>query len=330
MEAVMSTQTALRVVLSLLILVGVAAAQKGPCWLRDGSSPAPSLVYLLCEQGPVLVTTDGGTTWSSRDTSSGGHLRNIDFIDANHGFAVGDNGVLVATSNGGKKWEVRQTGVKSQLSAIQFVGQSGWAAGFDGTIIHSDDGGTTWAQQQTGTKEALEGLFFLDAQRGWAVGWTGTILRTVNGGKDWTASRSDAGMWSLTGVYFRDPDNGWTVGFGGQILRSHDGGVTWTALKSPVKSWLTSIAFDKANRGWIVSDEALLLSEDGGETWKPIEVEDKLFLAQIIPVNGKLWAVGQLGVMVQADGTKWKKLATLVPDDPTREDVEPVASATVQ
>ncbi len=308
--------------LAALVCVGIyggsAVAQDRSCWLRDGSSPAASLVYLLCEQGGILVTPDGGATWSTRDTGITGHLRNIDFIDADHGFAVGDDGLLVATDNGGRKWDVRKAGVKESLASIQFVGQSGWAAGFDGVIIHTEDGGRTWTPQETGTKESLESIFFLDANRGWAVGWAGTILRTTDGGKKWEQVKSDAAQWSLSSVYFRDEKSGWIVGFGGQILRSDDSGATWKAVPSPVKTWLTSIAFDKANRGWITADESLLVSENGGDTWRTVTVEDRLFLAQFVPVNGTLWAIGQLGVLTQ-NGMNWKRLETLVPDDPTRD-----------
>src|ERR1700730_2979528 len=102
--------------------------------------------------------------------------------------------------------------------------------------------------------------------------------------------RSDAAQWSLSAVYFSDVNNGWIVGFSGQILRSKDGGVTWKAEDSPVHAWLSSIAFDKSHRGWITADDSLLVSEDGGETWRAIPVEDRLFLSQLIPVNGSLWA----------------------------------------
>src|SRR5664280_598265 len=111
---------------------GQAAANEkdNSCWLRDGVSPAPSLVYLLCEQGGLMVSTDAGTTWSQRNTGAG-HLRTIEFSDANHGFAVGDDGLLVATNDGGKTWETRKTSAKENLTSIQFVGQSGWATGYD-------------------------------------------------------------------------------------------------------------------------------------------------------------------------------------------------------
>jgi len=304
---------------ALISAAAVARADDATCWLRDGSSPAPSVVYLLCEQGPIKVTTDGGATWISRNTGATGHLRNIEFIDARHGFAVGDEGLLLATSDGGRKWEARKTGAKENLAAIQFVGQSGWVVGFDGVILHSADGGATWDQQQTGTKESLEGLFFLDNQRGWVVGWAGTILRTADGGKTWQMIRSDAAQWSLSSVWFQDPNNGWAVGFGGQILRTHDGGATWATLKSPVQSWLSSVAFDRGKRGWIAADDAVLLSEDGGETWRPIRVENRLFISQLVPVGDSLWAVGQLGVLRQTGATGWKKIENLVTDDVTQD-----------
>jgi photosystem II stability/assembly factor-like uncharacterized protein len=291
------------------------------CWLRDGVSPAPSLVYLLCEQGGLMVTTDGGKTWSNRDTGTKGHMRNIEFSDANHGFAVGDDGLLVATADGGKSWEPRKTAVTDNLTAIQFVGQSGWVTGYDGVILHSADGGATWAPQTTGTRESLENVFFVDAEHGWVVGWAGMILRTTDGGKTWQPVRSDAASWSLSSVYFRDANNGWIVGFSGQILRSRDGGVTWTAQASPVKSTLTSILFDSSNRGWITADETLLVSEDHGETWKTVSgVDDQLFLCQLIAVNGAPWAIGQLGVLRQTgQKAEWKKIESLVPDDPLKD-----------
>ena len=301
--------------------VAASGQDQKDCWLRDGVSPAPSLVYLLCEQGGLMVTTDGGKTWSNRDTGAKGHMRNIEFSDANHGFAVGDDGLLVATADGGKTWEPRKTGATENLTAIQFVGQSGWVTGYGGVVLHSADGGATWAPQTSNTKESLENLFFLDAERGWAVGWAGLILRTTDGGKTWQPVRSDAAQWSLSSVYFLDANNGWIVGFSGQILRSRDGGVTWTAQTSPVKSSLTSILFDSSNRGWITADESLLVSEDHGESWKAVGgVDNQLFLCQMIAVNGAPWAIGQLGVLKQTGpDSAWKKIESLVPDDPLRD-----------
>ena len=318
---------------SLLWQLAANAQDQNSCWLRDGVSPAKSVVYLLCAQGGLMVTTDGGTTWSNRNTGGQGHLRNIEFSDANHGFAVGDGGLLVATADGGKTWEVRKTGTTENLTAIQFVGQSGWVTGYDGVVLHSADGGLTWSLQTTNTKESLENLFFLDAERGWVVGWAGTILHTTDGGKAWQHARTDAAQWSLMSVYFRDANNGWTVGFSGQIMRSRDGGVTWTAQTSPVTSSLTSVLFDSSNRGWITADDTLLTSEDAGESWKSVSVGvgEKLFLCQLVSVGGSPWAIGQLGVLRQAGpGSAWQKIESLVPDDPLKDNYTSSLSASTK
>ena len=75
------------------------------------------------------------------------------------------------------------------------------------------------------------------------------------------------------------------------------------------------MAVDRAGRLWISADDQLLLSEDGGEKWRSVETgDDNLFFCKLLPVNGSLWALGQLGLMTQgASGTDWTRLATLVP-----------------
>jgi len=114
-------------------------------------------------------------------------------------------------------------------------------------------------------------------------------------------------------------------------LRSRDGGVTWTAQASPVKSSLASILFDSSNHGWITADESLLTSEDG-ENWKTVSgVDDQLFLCQLISVNGKPWAIGQLGVLRQTGpNSEWKKIESLVPDDPLRDNYTDSLSASTK
>ena len=297
----------------VLLLLWTPAAQAQSCWLRDAVSPAPSTAYLLCEQGRIWATVDGGATWSARNTGAPERLRAITFLDAQRGFAIGNRGVLLATADGGRTWQPRPSGGTQHLLDITFAGDSGWIAGYSGLILHSTDAGRTWTKQTTGTTQALENIFFLDQDHGWTVGWAGTILRTTDGGKTWTQSKSDAARWSMTGVYFRDAKNGWAVGFAGQILRSRDGGLTWEPQTSPVKGTLNAVAFDSSNRGWITYDDGFLLSEDGGENWKPVKTAGRFFLGKLIAVDNSLWTIGQ-SVALKQTGTEWKKIDSLVPN----------------
>jgi photosystem II stability/assembly factor-like uncharacterized protein len=308
--------------LVLCLAPGLFAAEERTCTMRDAAMPAPSLTYVLCEQGLLLTTADEGTKWTTRKIADAQGLKALAFLDVNRGVAAGDDGVILTTADAGKTWTVRKTGVKENLAALQFVGAEGWAAGYNGVILHSTDGGQTWTAQNSGVAQSIEALEFLDAKNGWAVGWSGTILHTTDGGATWTQVKSDAAKWSLSSVYFLDPKTGFISGFAGQLLRTDDGGATWQAVTTPYSGWLTSIAFDSAKRGWITTDDGFLLSTDGGKTWKPTtagaasEGETQLFLSKLMRSSGITWALGPFGLAKQTgDGTQWKKIENPLADN---------------
>lgn len=300
--------------LLLSSVLPAVASDTSSCSLRDARATGGNIIYVLCAEGTVMSSNDAGAKWTLHQTNATERLRAMAFIDQNRGVVVGDNGLMLATDDGGKTWQVRKTNTTEALRSVTFVGESGWVAGYSGLILHSDDGGKTWSPQNSNTTLSLENVFFVDAQHGWAVGWVGTIVRTDDGGKTWEAIKSDAANWELSSIFFRDPQNGWAVGFQGQILRSKDGGKTWTALKSPMNGWLTCIRFDSDNRGWITSDDNLLVSKDGGETWERVMVEDRLYLTKLARINGGLWAIGPYRVLKQTgDGLKWDPVENVVP-----------------
>ena len=153
---------------------------------------------------------------------------------------------------------------------MQMVGDEGWIAGFDGVILHTTDGGKTWTKQNTGVTLSLEALFFLDAKNGWAVGWAGTILHTTDGGSHVEAGQDPGPPRGRSArSTFRDAKNGLISGFAGQLVpHQRMAAPPGRPSRRPTPGWLTSIAFDGANRGWITTDDGFLMSTDGGETWK--------------------------------------------------------------
>jgi photosystem II stability/assembly factor-like uncharacterized protein len=309
------------VVVSLAPVLATAADQR-TCTMRDAAMPAPSLTYVLCEQGLLLVTADEGNTWTTRKIADSQGLKALAFLDANRGVVAGDGGVILTTADAGKSWTPRKTGTNQNLSDMQMTGEQGWAVGFDGVVLHTTDGGQTWERQNSGVTQALEALHFLDGKNGWAVGWSGTILHTTDGGVMWKQVKTAAAMWSLSSIYFLDATNGFISGFAGQLLRTGDGGATWTAVKTPYSGWLTSVAFDNPQRGWITTDDGFLLTLDGGATWKPTtagaakEGQTQLFLSKLMRSSGVTWALGPFGLAKQiGDGTQWKKIDNPLADN---------------
>jgi photosystem II stability/assembly factor-like uncharacterized protein len=299
---------------TLIIPVVCQASDTSHCYLRDAASPTATTAYMLCEQGLVYSTTDGGVSWGARDTGAPLTLHGIAFSDANHGLVAGEAGTLLATEDGAKTWQARTSGTKENLLSISMIGNSAWVSGFDGVLLHSEDGGRTWANQKSGTSMALESVFFLDADHGWAVGWSGTILRTVDGGKNWKEIKSEAAQWSLATVRFFDANSGWAAGFSGQLLHTTDGGLTWKAQRSASQSWLTSLAMDRSKRLWVAADNSLLMSEDGGQTWKSVTTPTGYFVAKLLPVGDSLWAMAELGILKQTGAAlEWKRDETFIP-----------------
>src|SRR6476661_3265402 len=80
---------------------------EGSCWLRDAAAPAGTTAYVLCEQGLLWVTTDGGVKWTARPTGAKQPLRAMAFLDANRGIAVGDLGVVLGSDDAAKTWTAR-------------------------------------------------------------------------------------------------------------------------------------------------------------------------------------------------------------------------------
>ncbi len=293
----------------LMLPLSSFAATGGGCWLRDAAAPTTTNIFALCQQGVIYISSDGGAKWDLLDTGAKSFLRTIVFTNASHGIVAGDAGTVMTSEDSGKTWQLHESKTKENLLAVTAVGSDAWASGFDGAIVHSSDGGRSWETQNSTTTLALEDIYFIDKDHGWAAGWSGTILRTVDGGKKWQPVVSKA-QWSLTALYFKDASNGWAVGFSGQLLRTKDGGVSWDVMPPPSTAWLKDVAVDSANRIWIASDDALLVSEDQGAHWKSVQAAKQAFLKKFVPVGNSLWAVGQLALLRQV-GTDWKQVDSL-------------------
>jgi photosystem II stability/assembly factor-like uncharacterized protein len=58
----------------------------------------------------IFRSPDGGKTWSTVSTGQQAPIRAMTFIDADHGWAVGDLGTILTTSDGGRSWTIQRAG----------------------------------------------------------------------------------------------------------------------------------------------------------------------------------------------------------------------------
>ncbi|HQR40598.1 MAG TPA: YCF48-related protein [Blastocatellia bacterium] len=247
-----------------------------------------------CTRGPAHGPDSGGrppgvTTgrWVTGPRAGDQDLLAVDFVDATHGWAVGD----IAPSG----------------SAIMF----------------SPDGGHTW-RAVTATTEVLASVCFVTAERGWVAGYAGQIRRTDDGGRTWLTLRSERESEVINSIFFVDSTHGWAAGGSGLLLRTVDGGATWLPVSVSPQTDLWSVRFATIDRGWIIGEGGLLqTSLDGGATWRPVATgTTKALMGLAVAADGTAVAVGEDGTILRTDdGVAWVTVAS-----PTEDSLNSVAT----
>jgi photosystem II stability/assembly factor-like uncharacterized protein len=221
-------------------------------------------------------TRDGGLTWTTVTLPTPKWLRNIFFLNATTGWAVGDDGMIIKTTDGGNTW-VQQTSNLPALYTIwgiHFVdATTGYAAGnYQGStrfFMKSTDGGTTWVTQ-TFRGSLVYDLFFPTSTVGVAVGASASgsdriVVRTPDAGATWPVVVNLTGNAGCYSVHFTDANKGFATGPAGMI-RTTDGGLTWNGVGSV--NYLHAIHFADATNGMAVGrDGKVIQTIDGGNTW---------------------------------------------------------------
>ena len=103
-------------------------------------------------------------------------VRDIFFLDADRGWAVGDRGVLLRTSDGGRNWQLSDSPVNCRLESVHFVDEAhGWAVGgwthpythqTTGVVLATRDGGQRWERVPHLSVPMLTRVHFQDRNQG--------------------------------------------------------------------------------------------------------------------------------------------------------------------
>jgi photosystem II stability/assembly factor-like uncharacterized protein len=272
-------------------------------------------------------------------------LHDIEFLDADRGWAVGDRGAILRTEDGGATWRRVPSGVTASLHAVSFVDRNrGWAVGGEtrpythvssAVVLRTDDGGETWERVTHGPLPKLTAAQFFDNQHGVAAGIgsalaPGGAFETRDGGRSWRAlPAGQTCAWSA-GDFVRDPSGdvfGLVVGGRGAAGRLARNEVSPAASAGDSRGY-HGVRWIDATRAWLVGDGGLVrATRDGGRTWTspptdPLAQEPADVFAAIgdwfdwraVATRGAgVWIVGSPGsaVLTSHDGgTSWSLRAT--------------------
>jgi len=269
--------------------------------------------------------------WAIIPSPTNKTLRNLYFIDAQTGWAAGEDGTIIHTSDGGDNWIVQNSTVPSFIVDVFFINENlGWALAFRnvfpfGTIIlKTTNGGNTWiAEDYPDDNAFMNTIFFFDSLNGW-VGGT-YIAGTTNGGVTWVEADVDSSMISGLPVFnfnFYNRQFGYACGgyldLAGVIWRTTNYGESWSATGvSPDQIFdlyiidsLNAIALSGDPEGFFGTGN--INTTDAGTSWTYEEMSlSGLSFAIDFRTESEAWSASGYKFLITSDsGVTWENKET--------------------
>lgn len=227
-------------------------------------------------RGLIAYSVDQGKTWLQAASPVQSDLLAVQFVDAEHGWAVGHDGVVLRSRDGGRVWHKQFDGI----AALEVFSAYYDARGEDPMSVAALD--SVNANYARGPSLPLLDVWFTDRLHGYAVGSFGILIQTADGGQTWeplfhqidnpdalnlNAIRTVGGRIYVAaerGTLFRlDPDShqfqrletgndgSWfgvtgdhgvllAYGLNGSLYRSLDQGDSWTRVPAPTRATFTA------------------------------------------------------------------------------------------
>jgi photosystem II stability/assembly factor-like uncharacterized protein len=281
--------------------------------------------FLLLRSGSVLVTNDGGNTFSRQTgvpgtaaSSGGGGNVGIDihFTSPTAGIAIigppsGGQSAEYKTSDGGVSW-TPVTLPAANITAVHFVDATHAFAIGPNTLLSSADAGATWTAKPIGAGNSFTSIDCADPTTCVLTVAAGDrLVRTADGGA--TSSSTTPSSSQILGAAYSNPTRVVGVGSRGATVISDDGGANFT----PASSAIHGVAFARLRHGpaGLIyspgSDGVLAISKDAGASWSTLATQTSVNLVDASfaspTVGYALDASGGLQLTTNA-GASWKTL----------------------
>ena len=235
--------------------------------------------WIVGDEGTVLKTSNGGSTWQVQSSGVTAKLWGISAVSQNMVWICGTNNTLIKTTNGGSNWQILMQGdtLDGILIDVAFVNENvGWLSNNNGSIMKTVDGGNSWTLSKKHSS-AGSWIFAFDELTQYHV--HGKLFRTFDGGATWDSlSILNPTNYMSTGASFPDKDHGFVSmmnGTGGMwieeypIVSTKDGGQSWEESQylETGNAGLWCTWFVDANMGWVGGSGDVFRTDDGGSSF---------------------------------------------------------------
>ena len=241
------------------------------------------------ERGLILLSGDRGVHWTQAPVPVSVTLTDVDFFDANTGYATGHSGVVLATTDGGAHWQVVLTG--EQIARILLAEAE--ASGNDHALRAAN------YLVQDGPDKPLFDLLVLSAKHLIVVGAYGLALESNDGGatwSDWAQRLNNVMGLHLYGI--RKQGQRWLVfGEQGLVQLSVDNGHSFSELETPYPGSFFTGEITAGGRLVLagLKGNTLVSADDAGQHWQEMSNPVVATITSSLYQDGELLLVNQAG-----------------------------------
>ncbi len=276
--------------------------------------------------GEMMISSDGGITWSIQNFGPSNGFIKMDFVNSQTGYVIcyyyPDK--PMKTTNGGINWFALTGAIDSMKNGLDFVDtNTGWIVGPDGFISKSTNGGIIWFSQSNPsiTTKKLFSVAAISPSVVFAVGQTQTIIKSTNGGSTFSLVPPifTPATITLENIQFISSTTGFISG-GQKIALTTNGGSTWDSVYGNAGSSSAIRFFDfnpSQTTGLFTSiDGKSIRTTNMGQTWTSLNSPASNFQAfcvKFIDENTVIMSGGGGSIYKSTNsGTSWFQISTRV------------------
>lgn len=236
--------------------------------------PASNLVFAVGQDGYLISSTNGGSTYSQQLAGIRNDFSATDFKTDRTGHITGQRGADYATGNGATSLVYRPIPEEIDIVGMDYWNTSfGYVGAASGKIYRTGNGGTSWVPVSVQTPETITGFYLFAPSVLYITGTNGYIARSFDSGVTWDAAGIQTNTnENLRDITYFDYQVGFAIGDNGQISWTN-GGSIWENLPKLTSEELNALSKLDSNSAVIVGDAGVILkSVDKAKTWKKINV----------------------------------------------------------
>ncbi len=221
----------------------------------------PRHIVTVGSNGTILISTDGGSKWTRKNSNTESSLFSIKKFQ-NKLYAVGAAGIILESDNLGETWIKKNSPTDKVIYDIYVRDQENLIiVGWGGLLYHSSNNGRSWKRININADTYFRSIDFSDDGIGIVVGGAGKIFRSYNNIYSWQSVNSNT-ISALNKVFFINKSLVFVLGSKGEILHSSDSGLNWMVSSSGQFSNLTDISiFDDSKLVVTGSNGTVLINQ---------------------------------------------------------------------